>query len=54
MLTAVYFRTAMAAAPTASRWGFIDAYVIKNNGQPHYCPEPPSYLLKLGGSEFKP
>jgi hypothetical protein len=27
MLTAVYFRTAMAAAPTASRWGLIDAYL---------------------------
>jgi hypothetical protein len=33
MLTAVYFRTAMAAAPTASRWGLIDAYGLIVTGQ---------------------
>jgi hypothetical protein len=32
MLTAVYFRTAMAAAPTASRWGLIDAYIYVTSG----------------------
>jgi hypothetical protein len=33
MLTAVYFRTAMAAAPTASRWGLIDAYNLAFYGK---------------------